>query len=79
MPERPAIVTADEADLPTDKLCLDQFLKLRGIVSTGGQAKLVIQGGQVKVNGQQETRRRRKLVAGDTVEFAGQTWSVAVP
>lgn len=79
MPERPAIVTADDTDLPTDKLCLDQFLKLRGIVSTGGQAKLVIQGGQVKVNGQHETRRRRKLVAGDTVEFAGQTWSVAAP
>ena len=50
---------------------LDQFLKLSGIAGTGGQAKLLIQGGEVGVNGKRETRRRRKLVAGDVVEVDG--------
>lgn len=48
---------------------LDQFLKSQGIVGTGGQAKLAIQGGQVQVNGSTETRRRRQLLAGDVVQF----------
>ena len=56
-------------------LCLDQFLKLTGIAGTGGQAKLVIQGGEVRVNGEIETRRRRKLAAGDVVEVDGHTYS----
>ncbi|MCU0871157.1 MAG: RNA-binding S4 domain-containing protein [Pirellulaceae bacterium] len=54
-----------------EALRLDQFLKLRGIADTGGQAKLLIQGGEVRVNGALETRRRRKLVAGDVVEVDG--------
>ncbi|MCG3207442.1 MAG: putative protein YbcJ [Anaerolineae bacterium] len=52
---------------------LDQFLKVQGLVSTGGQAKLVIQGGEVRVNGVVETRRKKKLRAGDRVTFNGQT------
>lgn len=51
---------------------LDQFLKLWGVVGTGGQAKYVIQEGMVLVNGEVETRRRRKLLPGDLVEFEGQ-------
>jgi ribosome-associated protein YbcJ (S4-like RNA binding protein) len=43
-------------------------LELSGITDTGGQAKLLIQSGEVKVNGEPETRRRRKLVVGDVVE-----------
>ena len=69
-------MSAEKANEKTDKLCLDQFLKLSSIVGTGGQAKLVIQGGEVKVNGAVETRRRRKLLAGDVVEFEGQKWKV---
>ena len=46
---------------------LDQFLKLQGIAATGGQAKVLIQDGEVTVNGQVETRRGRKLVPGDVV------------
>ena len=60
-------------------LCLDQFLKLRAIVETGGQAKLMIQDGQVKVNGEIETRRRRKLSAADVVEVGGKKWLVKDP
>lgn len=52
---------------------LDQFLKLQGLVSTGGQAKMLIQGGEVKVNGRVETRRRRQLRIGDVVEALGET------
>ena len=52
---------------------LDQFMKLTGMVGTGGQAKLVIQDGQVLLNGIIETRRKKKLKAGDKVTFDGET------
>ncbi len=55
---------------------LDQFLKWVGVAQTGGQAKLMIQGGDVKVNGMLETRRGRKLVSGDRVTVGGQTFDV---
>jgi ribosome-associated protein len=55
---------------------LDQFLKFQGVVATGGQAKQVIQDGRVEVNGVLETRRGRKLVPGDRVTIAGNSWLV---
>ena len=55
---------------------LDQFLKLLGIASTGGQAKHMIVNGNVKVNGVLETRRGRKLVNGDKVTIENQTFEV---
>ncbi len=55
---------------------LDQFLKLAGIAPTGGQAKLMIQGGDVLVNGITETRRGRKLLPGDRVTVGKQTFDV---
>ncbi|BAZ14793.1 RNA-binding S4 domain-containing protein [Calothrix sp. NIES-4071] len=55
---------------------LDQFLKLMGIAATGGQAKLMIQGGEVEVNGELETRRKRQLAQGDRVTVEGQTFEV---
>jgi ribosome-associated protein len=55
---------------------LNQFLKLMGIVPTGGQAKLIIQGGGVLVNGAIETRRGKRLVPGDMVTVEGQTIEV---
>jgi ribosome-associated protein len=51
---------------------LDQFLKLKRLVGSGGEAKLLIQGGDVKVNGAVETRRGKKLQPGDTVELRGK-------
>ena len=48
---------------------LDQFLKFMGLTSTGGQAKMLIQAGEVRVNGAVETRRGRKLVPGDEICF----------
>jgi ribosome-associated protein len=55
---------------------LDSFLKWQGWVDTGGQAKTLIQEGQVRVNGQIETRRGRKLVNGDKVTLGGHTITV---
>lgn len=55
---------------------LQQLLKLANLAETGGQAKMLIQGGEVKVNGLVETRRRRKLYVGDVVEVFGQTVEV---
>jgi ribosome-associated protein len=55
---------------------LDQFLKFSGITSTGGQAKLLIIDGEVKVNGIVETRRGRKLVDDDQVTVGGKTLKV---
>jgi len=51
---------------------LDDFLKREGMVGTGGEAKVRIQAGEVLVNGQVETRRRKQLQAGDLVELMGE-------
>lgn len=66
----------NKSDSSDNTIKLDQFLKLIGIVSTGGQAKLIIQEGEVLVNGVLETRRGRKLKTGDSVTVAEQTFDV---
>ncbi len=48
---------------------LDQFLKWQNLVSSGGEAKIIIKAGLVKVNGEIEIRRGRKLNKGDKVIF----------
>lgn len=58
--------------LREDFIKLGQALKATGMVESGVEAKLVIQDGQVKVNGAVETQRGKKLVAGDLVEFEGK-------
>ena len=52
-----------------DFIRLDSALKLAGIVSTGGHAKMVIQNGEVKVNNEICTMRGKKLYKGFTAEF----------
>jgi ribosome-associated protein len=61
-----------------ESIRLDQFLKLSDVAATGGQAKLMIQDGEVRVNGEVETRRKRKLFPGDTVEFNGEEFVIYV-
>ena len=51
---------------------LGQALKLAGLVDDGVQAKIVIQDGQVQVNGETDTRRGRKVYVGDVITFQGQ-------
>ncbi len=57
-------------DRPAFKL--DQFLKYHNLAETGGEAKARVQAGEVRVNGEVETRRGRKLQPGDVVELDGQ-------
>ncbi len=57
---------------------LDQFLQVQGIAATGGQAKVLVQSGEVSVNGEIETRRRRQLRIGDVVTFDGDEFVVEV-
>ncbi len=55
--------------LGTKTMKLDQFLKWKNLVSSGGEAKIFIKSGSVKVNGVLETRRGRKLNKGDKIIF----------
>lgn len=55
----------------TRKLRLDQYLKLKGLVFTGGEAKVRIQSGEVEVNGEVETRRGLGLHPGDVIVIGG--------
>ena len=60
-------------NLREDFIKLGQALKAAGLVESGVDAKFVIQDGLVKVNGQVELQRGKKLVDGDIVEFEGYT------
>ena len=60
-----------ELKLRDDFIKLGQAMKAAGIVSSGIDAKMLIQDGQVTVNGEVETRRGRKLYDGDVFEFEG--------
>lgn len=57
---------------------LGQALKFAGFVDSGVEAKFVIQDGLVKVNGSIETRRGKKLVDGDIVEFDGKKIKIGI-
>lgn len=57
-----------EITIDSEFIKLDQFLKLADIASTGGHAKFLIQEGLVKVNGEIETRRGKKLRSNDVIE-----------
>ena len=65
------IVTID-----SELIRLDALLKLGGAVETGGQAKLVIQGGQVLVNGELCTMRGKKMRPGDKAQYNGMEYVV---
>ena len=58
--------------LRDDHIKLGQALKAAGLVESGVMAKEVIVDGQVRVNGETDTRRGRKLYAGDIVTFNGE-------
>lgn len=56
-----------------DYITLQDVLKFENLVSSGGEAKMVILDGLVKVNGEVEIRRQKKLHDGDVVEFGKET------
>lgn len=55
---------------------LYKILKFEGLVGTGGEAKIVIDEGLVKVNGEVETRRRNKIKDGFVIEFNNETYQI---
>ena len=62
--------------IDTDFIRLDAFLKMCDAVQTGGHAKIVIQEGEVRVNGEVCTQRGKKLRAGDKAEFENVVYNV---
>ena len=56
-------------EITSEPVELYKILKFEGMVASGGEAKLVISEGLVLVNGKVETRKRKKIVAGDIIEF----------
>lgn len=65
-----------EIKIDTDYIKLDSFLKFSGIAVLGSEAKFYIQNNDVKVNGEIENRRGRKLYQEDTVEFQEELYKV---
>ena len=59
--------------LTTEPVALYKILKFENLATSGGEAKHWVADGKVKVNGQVETRKRRKIYAGDEVAFNGVT------
>ena len=67
----------EDVGIRDESIRLGQFLKLAGLVESGADAKPVVQQGLVRVNGEVETRRGRRLVVGDLVELGGRVVRVA--
>lgn len=61
----------EEVKIRDEFIKLGQIMKLAGLVSSGVDAKFVIQDGQVKVNGAVEVQRGKKIVPGDVIEYQG--------
>ena len=59
----------EKIEIKEEFIRLDSAMKLANMVVTGGHAKIVIQNGEVKVNGEVCTQRGKKLHTGDKVEF----------
>ncbi len=62
--------------IDTPFIKLDSFLKAVDAVSSGGEAKILITGGEVEVNGEVELRRGRKLHPGDRVDVGGKVYDI---
>ncbi|MEP7703844.1 RNA-binding S4 domain-containing protein [Paraglaciecola sp. 25GB23A] len=61
-----------------EPIALYQLLKLEALVSSGGEAKAAIDAGKVLVNNQVETRRRKKILSGDIIEFEKQAFEIVL-
>ena len=65
-----------EVEISTEPVELYKILKFEGLVTSGGEAKSVINGGQVLLNGAVETRKRKKIVAGDIIQFMDEQFTI---
>lgn len=66
----------EEIKINTDFIKLDAFLKLCAAAGSGGEAKMLIQEGLVEVNGEVCTQRGKKLHAGDSISFNGESYLI---
>lgn len=66
-----------EVELTSSPVELYKVLKFEGIAASGAEAKILIEQGMVMVNGETETRKRRKIVAGDEINFEDITLVIA--
>ncbi|MBI1268524.1 MAG: RNA-binding S4 domain-containing protein [Cryomorphaceae bacterium] len=69
----------NEFHLRDEFIELIKLLKVMNFVESGGMAKAVVEEGLVTVNGEVESRKRRKLIAGDVVQFETQNVTVLPP
>lgn len=69
----------DQIEIKDEFIKLGQALKLAGIAESGVDAKIMIEEETVKVNGETETRRGRKLYDGDAIEARGMSFTVSSP
>ena len=63
--------------ITTEFIKLQDLLKLANLVGTGGEAKIVLQEGEVSVNGEVCTMRGKKIRPGDTVSYDGEELTVS--
>lgn len=67
-----------EFEIFKEPIELYKILKAKGMANSGGEAKHAISIGQVMLNGEIETRKRKKIFSGDLIEFAGEKIRVQV-
>jgi len=67
-----------EIEISKEPVELYKILKFENMVSSGGEAKHVISGGNVTVNGEVETRKRKKIFSGDIIEFGQERIRVKI-
>lgn len=65
-----------EVEINREPIELYKLLKFEGLASSGGEAKMLIGDGLVALNGEIETRKRKKIVSGDVIEFAGEQFRI---
>ncbi len=65
-------------DINKEPVALYKILKFEGLVASGGEAKLAISNGEVRVNGIVETQKRKKIISGDTIDFADEKIQIQI-
>jgi ribosome-associated protein len=67
-----------EVEIREEPTELFKILKFENLVASGGEAKMVVADGLVSVNGEVETRKRRKMMSGDVIAFGGEAFRLCL-
>jgi len=68
-----------DVEIREEPIELYKVLKIAGLAASGGEAKFMVSEGKVSVNGEVETRKRKKIGVGDEIEFGGERLRVCLP